>query len=223
MGPASKFPSIRTTDRLIIPMIRILIADDHELFRQGLRVVLDLRPDFEVVAEASNVAETIAAHAVHQPDLILLDLQMPDGTGIDALTTIRSAQSDARVLMLTTYDGDEDIHRAMAAGASGYLLKSIPSIQLEAAVRAVIEGRQYLPPAVAERLAERAAFQALTARELEVLALIVRGLSNKDIARVLAANEFTIKAHVRNILAKLGVESRTEAAILAVQRGLVQM
>lgn len=204
-------------------MIRILIADDHELFRQGLRVVLDLRPDFEVVAEASNVAETIAAHAVHQPDLILLDLQMPDGTGIDALTTIRSAQSDARVLMLTTYDGDEDIHRAMAAGASGYLLKSIPSIQLEAAVRAVIEGRQYLPPAVAERLAERAAFQALTARELEVLALIVRGLSNKDIARVLAANEFTIKAHVRNILAKLGVESRTEAAILAVQRGLVQM
>ena len=204
-------------------MIRILIADDHELFRQGLRVVLDLRPDFEVVAEASNVAETIAAHAVHQPDLILLDLQMPDGTGIDALTTIRSAQSDARVLMLTTYDGDEDIHRAMAAGASGYLLKSIPSIQLEAAVRAVIEGRQYLPPAVAERLAERAAFQALTARELEVLALIVRGLSNKDIASVLAANEFTIKAHVRNILAKLGVESRTEAAILAVQRGLVQM
>lgn len=204
-------------------MIRILIADDHELFREGLRVVLDLRPDFEVVAEAANVAETIAAHARHQPDLTLLDLQMPDGTGIDALTTIRSAQPGARVLMLTTYDGDEDIHRAMAAGASGYLLKSIPSIQLEAAVRAVIEGRQYLPPAVEERLAERAAFQALTARELEILALIARGLSNKDVARVLVANEFTVKAHVRNILAKLGVESRTEAAILAVQRGLVQV
>lgn len=204
-------------------MIRILIADDHELFREGLRVVLDLRPDFEVVAEAANVAETIAAHAQHQPDLTLLDLQMPDGTGIDALKIIRKAQPDARVLMLTTYDGDEDIHRAMAAGASGYLLKSIPSIQLEAAVRAVIEGRQYLPAAVAERLAERAAFQALTARELEILALVARGLSNKDITRVLAANEFTVKAHVRNILAKLGVETRTEAAILAVQRGLVQV
>jgi two-component system NarL family response regulator len=111
----------------------------------------------------------------------------------------------------------------MTAGASGYLLKSIPSKQLEAAIRAVIEGRQYLPPAVEERLAERAAFQTLTARELEILALIARGLSNKDIARVLTANEFTVKAHVRNILAKLGVETRTEAAILAVQRGLVQV
>ena len=204
-------------------MIRILIADDHELFREGLRVVLDLRPDFEVVAEAANVAETIAAHAQHHPDLTLLDLQMPDGTGIDALKIIRKTQPDARVLMLTTYDGDEDIYRAMAAGASGYLLKSIPSKQLEAAIRAVIEGRQYLPPAVTERLAERAAFQALTARELEILALIARGLSNKDVARVLAANEFTIKAHGRNSLAKLGVETRTEAAILAVQRGLVQI
>jgi two-component system NarL family response regulator len=204
-------------------MIRILIADDHELFREGLRVVLELRPDFDVVAEATNVAETIAAHAQHHPNLTLLDLQMPDGTGIDALKIIRKTQPDARVLMLTTYDGDEDIHRAMAAGASGYLLKSIPSKQLEAAIRAVMEGRQYLPPAVVERLAERAAFQALTARELEILALIARGLSNKDVARVLAANEFTVKAHVRNILAKLGVETRTEAAILAVQRGLVQI
>lgn len=204
-------------------MIRILIADDHELFREGLRVVLELRPDFDVVAEATNVAETIAAHAQHHPNLTLLDLQMPDGTGIDALKIIRKTQPDARVLMLTTYDGDEDIHRAMAAGASGYLLKSIPSKQLEAAIRAVMEGRQYLPPAVVERLAERAAFQALTTRELEILALIARGLSNKDVARVLAANEFTVKAHVRNILAKLGVETRTEAAILAVQRGLVQI
>jgi two-component system NarL family response regulator len=204
-------------------MIRILIADDHELFREGLRAVLELRPDFEIVAEAATVAQTIAAQAQHQPDLTLLDIQLPDGTGIDALKIIRKSQPEARVLMLTTYDGDEDIHRAMAAGASGYLLKSIPGKQLETAIRAVVEGRQYLPPAVAERLAERAAFQALTPRELEILALIARGLSNKDIARVLAANEFTVKAHVRNILAKLGVETRTEAAILAIQRGLVQI
>ncbi|MBJ7327739.1 MAG: response regulator transcription factor [Chthoniobacterales bacterium] len=204
-------------------MIRILIADDHELFREGLRAVLELRPDFEIVAEAATVAQTVAAHAKHQPDLTLLDLQMPDGTGVDALKTIRKARPDARVLMLTTFDGDEDIHRAMAAGASGYLLKSIPGKQLEAAMRAVVEGRQYLPPAVAERLAERDAFQTLTPRELEILAIIARGLSNKDIARVLSASEFTVKAHVRNILAKLGVETRTEAAILGVQRGLVQI
>jgi DNA-binding NarL/FixJ family response regulator len=188
-----------------------------------LRAVLDLRADFEIVAEAGTVAQTVAAHAKYQPDLTLLDLQMPDGTGIDALKIIRQNRPDARALILTTYDGDEDIHRAMAAGASGYLLKSIPGKQLEAAIRSVVEGRRYLPPAVAERLAERDAFQTLTPRELEILAVIARGLSNKDIARVLTAREFTIKAHVRNILAKLGVETRTEAAILGVQRGLVQI
>lgn len=204
-------------------MIRILIADDHELFREGLRAVLDLRNDFRVIGEAGTVAEATAAHAEHLPDVTLLDLQLPDGTGIDALKIIRNRQPDARVLMLTTFDGDEDIHRALSAGASGYLLKSIPGAQLDTAVRAVHEGRQYLPPAVQERLAERAAFQALTSRELEVVALIARGLSNKEIARVLAASEFTVKAHVRNILAKLGVEARTEAAMLAVQRGLVQI
>lgn len=203
--------------------VRILVSDDHELFREGLRAVLDLRPDFNVVAEAASVAETVEAHAQYQPDITLLDMQMPDGTGIDALKLIRQAQPKARVLMLTTFDGDEDIHRAITAGASGYLLKSIPAKQLESAIRAVIEGRQYLPSAVAARLSERSSFQALTPRELEVLALIARGLSNKDLARVLTANEFTIKAHVRNILAKLGVQTRTEAAILAVQRGLVQI
>ena len=204
-------------------MIRILIADDHELFREGLRAVLDLRPDFRVIAVAGTVAEAIAAHGACLPDVTLLDLQMPDGTGIDALKVIRATQSDARVLMLTTFDGDEDIHRALTAGASGYWLKSIPSSQLDAAVRAVHDGRQYLPPAVKERLAERAAFQALTGRELEVVEFIARGLSNKEIARVLTASEFTIKSHVRNILAKLGVEARTEAAMLAVQRGLIQI
>jgi DNA-binding NarL/FixJ family response regulator len=204
-------------------MIRILIADDHELFREGLRAVLELRADFEIVAETGTVAQTVAAHAKYQPHLTLLDLQMPDGTGIDALQTIRQATPEARVLMLTTYDGDEDIHRAMSSGASGYLLKSIPGKELEAAIRAVVEGRRYLPPAVAARLAERDAFQTLTPREVEILSVIARGLSNKEIARVLSASEFTIKAHVRNILAKLGVETRTEAAILGVQRGLVQI
>lgn len=204
-------------------MIRILIADDHELFREGLRAVLELRADFEIVAETATVAQTVAAHAEHQPHLTLLDLQMPDGTGIDALQTIRQATPEARVLMLTTYDGDEDIHRAMSSGASGYLLKSIPGKELEAAIRAVVEGRRYLPPAVAARLAERDEFQTLTPREVEILSVIARGLSNKEIARVLSASEFTIKAHVRNILAKLGVETRTEAAILGVQRGLVQI
>ena len=204
-------------------MIRILIADDHELFREGLQAVLELREDFRVIAVAGTIAEATAAFEQHRPDISLLDLQMPDGTGIDALKTIRAVDAYARALKLTTFDGDEDIHRAMSAGASGYLLKSIPSSQLESAIRAVNEGRLYFPPAVKERLAERAAFQALTSRELEVLRLIARGLSNKDIARVLTASEFTIKAHVRKILAKLGVEARTEAAMLAVQRGLIQI
>jgi DNA-binding NarL/FixJ family response regulator len=201
----------------------LLLIDDHELFRDGLRAVLSTRAEFQVVGEAGTAAEGLTAFQKHQPDVTLLDLKLPDGTGLEVLAKIRSHDPRARVLMLTTYDGDEDIHRAMKAGASGYLLKSIPSAQLFEAIKAVHEGRQYYPPAVKERLAERASFEELTAREVEVLTLIAKGMSNKDIAGVLKASEFTIKAHVRNILAKLGVEARTEAAMLAVQRGIVQM
>jgi DNA-binding NarL/FixJ family response regulator len=203
--------------------IRLLLVDDHTLFREGLRAVLDVRPEFSVVAESDGALAAPIAFSQHVPDVTLLDLKLPDGSGIEVLRAIRLQQPNARVLMLTTYDGDEDIHRALQAGASGYLLKSIPSAQLFEAILAVHEGRTYLPPAVQERLAERDAFKALTPREVEVLSLIARGLSNKDIARVLAASEFTIKSHVRNLLAKLGVEARTEAAMLAVQRGLIQI
>jgi two-component system, NarL family, response regulator len=203
--------------------IRLLLVDDHTLFREGLRAVLDLRPEFAVVAESDGASSALATFAQHQPDVTLLDLKMPDGNGIEVLRAIRQQSPSARVLMLTTYDGDEDIHRALQSGASGYLLKSIPSAQLFEAIISVHEGRTYLPPAVQERLAERDAFKELTPREVEVLSLIARGLSNKDIARVLVTSEFTIKSHVRNLLAKLGVEARTEAAMLAVQRGLIQI
>lgn len=203
--------------------MNILLIDDHELFRDGLKAVLDMRADFQVVGEAGTAAAGLPAYQKHRPDITLLGLKLPDGSGLHVLSQIRAFDVQARVLMLTTYDGDEDIHRAITAGASGYLLKSIPSAQLYEAIRAVHEGRQYLPPAVKERLAEREAFEELTAREIEVLSLIAKGMSNKDIAAILKASEFTIKAHVRNILAKLDVEARTEAAVLALQRGLVQL
>jgi len=203
--------------------MRILLVDDHEIFREGLRAVLDLKPNCEVVAEAGTVESAIEAYLVHKPDVTLMDLRLPDGTGLDALEKILETDPSARILMLTTYDGDEDIHRAMSRGASGYLLKSIPGSQLVEALVAVHEGRHYMPPAVLERLAERAAFEELTKKETEVLGLVAKGLSNKDVARMLACSEFTVKAHVRSILGKLGVEARTEAAMLAVQRGLLPL
>lgn len=201
--------------------MRILLVDDHEIFREGLRAVLDLKPNCEVVAEAGTVQSAIKAYFTHRPDVTLMDVRLPDGTGVDALEKILVDAPSARILMLTTSDGDEDIHRAMSRGASGYLFKSIPGSQLVEALVAVHEGRCYLPPAVRERLSERAAFEELTRKETEVLGLIAKGLTNKDIARLLGSSEFTIKAHVRNILGKLGVEARTEAAMLAVQRGII--
>jgi DNA-binding NarL/FixJ family response regulator len=201
----------------------LLLIDDHELFRDGLRAVLSTRADFKVIGEAGTVADGFTAYQKHLPDVTLLDLKMPDGTGLEVLGRIRTHSPQARVLMLTTYDGDEDIHRAISSGASGYLLKSIPSAQLFEAIKAVHEGRRYFPPAVKERLAEREAFEELTPREIEVLSLIAKGMSNKNIASVLKASEFTIKSHVRNILAKLGVEARTEAAMIGIQRGVIQI
>lgn len=203
--------------------LRLLLVDDHALFRAGLRAVLSLRADFVVVAEADTVAAAVAAWHAHRPDVVLMDLRLPDGTGIAATAAIRQADPAARVLLLTTYDGDEDIHRALAAGACGYLLKNITGPELLEAVAAAAAGRDYVPPAVRRRLAERAAYGELTPRELETLELVVKGLTNREIAAVLRVTEFTAKAHVRNLLAKLGAADRTEAATLALQRGLVHL
>ncbi len=205
------------------PPLKLLIVDDHFVFRAGLKAVLSLRKDFKVVAEAEDAAAALVAFRTHEPAMTLMDLRLPDGTGIEALRSIRQEFPAARVLMLTTYDGDEDIHRALEAGACGYLLKSVPGPELLRAIESAALGKRYIPPQVQRRLEERATFGDLTDREREVLPFVVKGLTNKDIARILKFTEFTAKAHVRSMLSKLGAADRTELVSIAVQRGLIHL
>jgi DNA-binding NarL/FixJ family response regulator len=205
------------------PPLTLLVVDDHFDFRAGLRAVLSLRRDFRVVAEAGDVNTAVAEFHRHEPGMTLMDLRLPDGTGIEALRRIRQEFPAARVLMLTTFDGDEHIHRALEAGACGYLLKSVPGPELLEAIEAAALGRRYIPPQVQRRLEERAAFGELTDREREVLPFVAKGLTNRDIARILKFTEFTAKAHVRSLLAKLGAADRTELVAIAVQRGLIHL
>ncbi len=185
--------------------------------------MLSLRRDFRLVAEAGDVATGLAEFRRHRPGVTLMDLRLPDGTGIEALGRIRQESPEARVLMLTTFDGDEHIHRALETGACGYLLKSVPGPELLQAIEEAGLGRRILPPQVQRRLEERAAFGELTDREREVLPFVVKGLTNRDIARILKFTEFTAKAHVRSLLAKLGAADRTELVAIAVKRGLVHL
>jgi DNA-binding NarL/FixJ family response regulator len=205
------------------PPLTLLIVDDHFVFRAGLKAVLSLRRDFRVVGEAGDAATALSEFRIHQPGMTLMDLRLPDDTGIQALSRIRQESPAARVLMLTTFDGDEDIHRALEAGACGYLLKSVPGPELLQAIEAAALGKTYIPPQVQRRLEERATFGELTDREREVLPFVVKGLTNKDIARILKFTEFTAKAHVRSLLSKLGAADRTELVAIAVQRGLVHL
>jgi DNA-binding NarL/FixJ family response regulator len=205
------------------PPLTLLIVDDHFVFRAGLKAVLSLRKDFRVAAEADDAASALAEFRRHEPGMTLMDLRLPDGTGIEALKRIRQEFPAARVLMLTTFDGDEDIHRALEAGACGYLLKSVPGPELLRAIEAAALGKRYIPPQVQKRLDERATFGELTDREREVLPFVVKGLTNKDIARILKFTEFTAKAHVRSLLSKLGAADRTELVAIAVQHGLVHL
>jgi len=200
-----------------------MIVDDHFVFRAGLRAVLSLRKDFEVVAEADTPGTALEQFREHRPALTLMDVRMPGGSGINAVQKIRAEFPEARIVMLTTFDGDEDIHQALAAGASSYLLKSVPGPELLRAIEAAALGERYIPPEVQRRLEERATFGQLTDREREVLPLVVKGLTNRDIARVLKFTEFTAKAHVRSIIAKLAAADRTELVAIAVQRGLVHL
>ena len=205
------------------PPLTLLLVDDHFVFRAGLKAVLSLRKDFEVVAEAGDGEQALDAFRRHEPGMTLMDLRLPDATGIETLRRIRQEFPAARVLMLTTYDGDEDIHRALESGACGYLLKSVPGPELLRAIEAAALGKRYIPPEVQRRLEERATYGELTDREREVLPFVAKGLTNKDIARILKFTEFTAKAHVRSLLAKLGAADRTELVSIAVQRGLVHL
>jgi DNA-binding NarL/FixJ family response regulator len=203
--------------------IRILVAEDHLVARVGVTAIVNMQPDMTVVAEAANGQQAIELYRRHLPDVALLDLRMPVMGGTEAAAAIRAEFPQARMIALTTYGGDEDIRRALAAGMQAYLTKDVLHDELLNAVRAVHEGRRYLPPSVAAALAAQMPRPDLSARELQVLELIVRGLANKQIGYTLTIAEHTVKNHVKNILSKLGVQDRTQAATAAIQRGIIHL
>src|SRR5580698_333245 len=203
--------------------IRILIVDDHYVVRMGLTAMVNLEPDMEVVGEATDGNQATAMFKKFNPDLTLLDVRMPIKNGIEAAIEIREQNSTARILMLTAHDGDEDIHKAMEAGASGYVLKDSTDEKLLPAIRAVAAGQRWIPEEVAKRLEARRLFEELTPRELLILNEVVKGLANKQIADVLNISENTVKWHLKNILAKLCVADRAEAVAVAVQRGIIHL
>jgi DNA-binding NarL/FixJ family response regulator len=203
--------------------IRILVVDDHHVVRQGLVALLNIMPDIEVVGEASDGLEAINLHQSLHPDITLMDLQLPKLGGVDAILRIRAEDPAARFIVLTTFDGDEDIFRSLQAGAKAYLLKGMTVDELASTIQAVHSGKTRISAPIAEKLAERMSGQALTARELAVLERIVAGRANKEIASDLDISEATVKTHVNNLLGKLGVSDRTHAATVAIQRGIVHL
>jgi len=203
--------------------IRVLIVDDHPVVRTGLAAVIAQEPDLELVAEAENGARAVALFRDHQPDVVLMDLRMPAMDGVEAIRTITADYPAARILALTTYEGDGDIRRALEAGACGYLLKDMLLTEVITAVRAVHRGERVIPTVVAVRLAEHPPGSDLTERELEVLTLVAHGLANKDVAGVIGRTDETVKVHLKNIFAKLRVSDRTEAVTVALARGLIHL
>ena len=205
------------------PRIRILAVDDHPLIRSGLRAVIASEPDMEMVGEAANGEEAIDLYREDRPDVVLMDLRMPVMDGLTATLAILREFPDAKIVALTTYEGDEDIHRALSAGARGYLLKDMMRSQLLQVIRTVQKGQRAIPAAIAARLAEYTPRIELTPRELEVLTLIAKGFSNPEIANTLGRTESTMKVHVSNILQKLQATDRTEAVTVAIQRGILHL
>ena len=203
--------------------IRILIADDHYIVRMGLVALMSTEPDMEVVAEAADGVQAVELFRKHHPDLAVLDMRMPVRNGIETTREIRTTFPTAKVLILTAFDGGEDIHKALQAGAQGYVLKSSTGEKLIPAIRAVAAGQRWVPREVASRLTARNLFEELTPRELQVLQLLAKGRANKEIADVLRITEYTAKDHLKSILAKLRVADRTEAATAAIQRGIIHL
>jgi two-component system, NarL family, response regulator len=203
--------------------LRILLADDHPILREGLALILDNQADMTVVGEASNGREAVEVFSQLQPDVTLMDLRMPEMGGVEAITAIRAEFPAACIILLTTYDGDEDIYRGLRAGAKSYLLKDASTQEILSAIRQVCTGKNHISPAVGARLAERAQMPELTDREREVLQQMAKGQSNQEIGFTLRIAESTVKTHVNSILSKLGVGDRTQAAIVALKRGIAKL
>lgn len=202
--------------------IRLLLAEDHIIVRNGLAAIIEQEDDMTVVAEAGDGREAVELWKEHRPDVVLMDLRMPGLSGANAIYELHEADTDVRVIVLTTFDGDEDIYRAMRAGAKAYLLKDVKKEELFKCIREVHAGNFFIPPAVAAKLASRQTFDELTPRELEVLRHLAEGKPNKTVAQSMSISEVTVKSHVRSIFNKLNVLSRTEAIAVATRSGLIQ-
>jgi DNA-binding NarL/FixJ family response regulator len=203
--------------------IRIFSVDDHPLLREGIAAIINNQPDMVIVGQAANAQEAIEQFRKHRPDVTLMDLRLPDTSGLDALITIRSEFPDARVIMLTTFEGDVEIKRALEAGARGYVLKSMPPKELVEVIRQVNAGKKRIPAQLAAQLAEHMSDEALTEREVEVLGQIAGGNRNRDIAERLFISEETVKVHIKHIMEKLGASDRTQAVAIGIRRGIIQL
>jgi len=204
-------------------LIRVLSVDDHPLLRDGIAALVNAEPDMKLVAKASNGKEAVEKFRLHRPDVTLMDIQMPSVNGIEAITQIQSEYPDARIIVLTTYTGDVQVVRALRAGARAYILKGHVHRELLETIRNVYAGKKRIPPEIAAELAEHAADDELTTREIEVLRLIGGGHANKQIADQLSIGEATVKSHVTNILSKLGASDRTHAVTIGLKRGIIQL
>ncbi|MBD2157292.1 response regulator transcription factor [Leptolyngbya sp. FACHB-16] len=205
------------------PVIRVLIVDDHKIVQQGLAAVINKQPDMTVVGEAKDGIEAIALFRQLQPDVTLMDLRMPQMGGAEAISAISAEFSAARIIILTTYDGDEDIYQGLRAGAKGYLLKDCESDDLRTAIRTVHAGQRYIPPHVAAKLVQRLDHPELSQREVEILRLVAQGMNNLEISTALNISESTVKVNLSRILSKLGAKDRIQAAIIALKRGIASL
>ncbi|MBD1865441.1 MULTISPECIES: response regulator transcription factor [Trichocoleus] len=203
--------------------IQVLLVDDHAIVQQGLAAIINEESDMAVIGQAKNGVEAVQLFRQVQPDVTLMDLRMPQMGGVEAITAICTEFNTARIIVLTTYDGDEDIYRGLRAGSKGYLLKDCKPNELRTAIRTVHEGLQYIPPHVGAKLAQRMTHPELTDRELEVLQLVAQGMSNLEIGAALSITESTVKSNINRILSKLGAKDRTQATIIALKRGIASL